>query len=99
MTIQERKDREQYDRENPWRPMKTAKPDGTICELLFADMKGEFDAGDRKFFMDHDGKWYMIDPPERVYKPAMNWRPAYVKLTPEKRAYIKRKANSWRKAW
>ena len=36
MTIAERKAKEAYDRENPWRPMKDAKADGTLCELLFS---------------------------------------------------------------
>lgn len=44
MTIAERKAREAYDRENPWRPMSEAKPDGTVCELLFCDLVGSFDA-------------------------------------------------------
>lgn len=90
MTIQERKDREQYDRENPWRPMNTAKPDGTICELLFQDMKGEWQSDKFRYFMDYDGKWYRIDPPEEVHKRPMNWRPVYAKITPEKKRYVQR---------
>lgn len=40
MTIKERQEREAHDRENPWRPMATAKADGLICDLLFDDMAG-----------------------------------------------------------
>lgn len=94
MTIAERQAREAHDRENPWRPMHSAKPDGTICELLFNDMAGDFRSDAHRFFLDHDGQWYRLDPPGEVWpRPSpMNWRPAYVKLTPEKRALIKRRA-------
>ncbi|MDP9811814.1 hypothetical protein J2W42_004682 [Rhizobium tibeticum] len=42
MTIKQRQEREAHDRENPWRPMSTAKPSGLICDLLFDDMAGRF---------------------------------------------------------
>ena len=92
MTIAERKAREQRDRENPWRPMSTAKADGTICELLFQDMAGHHAEEDLTFFLDADGYWYRISPAARIYQAPMNWRPAYVKLTPERRSYLKRQA-------
>ncbi|MFU0504027.1 hypothetical protein [Pseudaminobacter sp. NGMCC 1.201702] len=98
MTIAERKAREAYDRENPWRPMAEAAPDGTVCELLFNDMVGSFDAGPNRYFLDLDGDWYRIDPPERVYTAPMNWRPAYVRLTIERRHYLKKQANTRRNA-
>jgi hypothetical protein len=93
MTIAERKERERIDRENPWRPMKDARPDGTICELLFNDMVGDFPTA-LHYFLDADGSWYRIDPPEQVspWPYPMNWRPAYVKMTPERRAVVKRRA-------
>lgn len=93
MTIAERKAREEYDRLNPWRPMREAKADGTICELLFSDMTGCFDAEQPRYFLDASGCWYGIDPPERVYRPATNWRPAVVKMTPERRMLIRRRAS------
>jgi hypothetical protein len=94
MTIAERKAREAYDRENPWRPMSEAKPDGTVCELLFNDMAGNFNAEVYRYFLDHDGNWYRIDPPGKVYPwpSPMNWRPAFAKLTPERRHYLKKQA-------
>ena len=96
MTIAERKAREAYGRVNPWRPMKDAKPDGTICELLFSDMVGSFDAGRGRYFLDASGDWFCIDPPERVHRPVTSWRPAWVKMTPERRRLIKqRAARNW----
>lgn len=58
--------------------MNEAKPDGTVCELLFNDMVGYFDADALRYFLDHDGNWYRIDPPSRVlHSPfRINWRPA-----------------------
>ena len=93
MTIEERRAREEHDRENPWRPMSTAKPDGTVCELLFNDMKGDYRV-DSHYFLDTDGKWYRINPPEKVsIATIMNRRPAWTKLSPGRRANIKRTAN------
>ena len=91
MTIAERKAREVYDQINPWRPMRDAKPDGTICELLFSDLVGSFDDGEQRYFLDLSGEWYGIDPPERVFRPATNWRPAWVKMTPERRNLVKKR--------
>ncbi|MHA6688768.1 hypothetical protein [Mesorhizobium sp. A556] len=53
MTI-ERKAREAYDRENPWWPMSEAKPYGTVGELLFNDMAGNFNADAYRYLLDHD---------------------------------------------
>lgn len=94
MTIAERKAREAYDRMNPWRPMHEAQPDGTVCELLFNDMVGDFPVEDQRYFLD-GGNWYRIDPPGRVSWPRpINWRPAFVRLTPERRHYIKKQAGA-----
>ena len=94
MTIAERRAREAYDRENPWRPMCEAKPDGTVCELLFSDLVGSFEADPFRYFLDHDGCWYRIDPPERVYSAPspINWRPARARITTERRHYLKQQA-------
>jgi hypothetical protein len=92
MTIAERRAREEYNRLNPWRPMCGAEPDGTVCELLFCDLVGSFDADPRRYFLDHDGNWYRIDPPGQVYGTPMNWRPAFAKLTPERRHYLRKQA-------
>ena len=95
MTIAERRAREAYDRLNPWRPMKEARPDGTICELLFSDMVGSFDADRRRhYFLDASGDWFCIDPPMQLSRLVTNitsWRPAWVKLTPERRNLIKQR--------
>ncbi|MBZ9693916.1 hypothetical protein [Mesorhizobium sp. CO1-1-9] len=98
MTIAERQAREAYDRENPWRPMNTAvRGDGLICELLFNDLAGEFLKETSQYFLDHDGTWYRLDPPGKLYghgleAPAINWRPAYVRITPERRNVIRQRA-------
>lgn len=91
MTIAERQAREAYDRENPWRPMKDVKTDGTICELLFNDMAGDFITEGLQYFLDADGYWYRIDPPAQVWLKPINWRPAYVRLSPERRNLLKRR--------
>lgn len=91
MTIAACKAREAYDRLNPWSPMKEAKPDGTICELLFSDMVGSFDADQRRYFLDTSGDWFRIDPPARIFSAVTSWRPAWVKLTPERRSLIKQR--------
>lgn len=94
MTIKERQEREAHDRENPWRPMGTApRGTGLICDLLFDDMAGHFAAEGLQFFLDADGNWYQIDPPRRVYSPnPINWRPSYVRMTPERRSVVKKRA-------
>ncbi len=91
MTIAERKAREAYDRANPWRAMPEAKADGTVCELLFNDMVGCFDADPGRYFLD-DGHWYRIDPPGRCAFTPINWRPAFARLTPERRHFLKQQA-------
>ncbi|RWO50393.1 MAG: hypothetical protein EOS12_05710 [Mesorhizobium sp.] len=97
MTIDERRAREQMDRENPWRPINTAiRGDGLICELLFNDMVGEFAAEGSHYFLDSDGRWFRIDPPKSIFlnPQPINWRPAYVRLTPERRAILKQRSTS-----
>lgn len=92
VTIAERKAREAYDRLNPWRNMCDAKSDGTVCELMFPDMVGHFDGEQYRYFLDPAGDWYRIDPPMKMMQRPMNWRPAVVKITPERRHLTKRKA-------
>lgn len=99
MTIAERQAREAYNRENPWRPMKDAKADGTICELLFNDMAGDFDTEGLHYFLDADGRWYRIEPLSRVWLKPINWRPAYVRLTPERRNLLKRRIEEQDREW
>ncbi|MBB3355318.1 hypothetical protein FHT70_005279 [Rhizobium sp. BK049] len=55
-------------------------------------MAGHFAAEGLQFFLDADGDWYQIDPPRRVYLPnPINWRPSYVRMTPERRNLIKKR--------
>ncbi|AYD02215.1 hypothetical protein [Neorhizobium sp. NCHU2750] len=92
MTIAERKAREAHDRENPWRPMSEKAPVGLICDLLFDDMVGHFAAEGVRFFLDADGNWYRADASSMPLAKAINWRPAYCFLTPERRALLKSNA-------
>ncbi|WP_246828208.1 hypothetical protein [Rhizobium redzepovicii] len=74
--------------------MATAKADGLICDLLFDDMAGHFPTDGLQYFLDADGTWYPINPPIEMFfmRKPINWRPSYVRMTPERRALIKRKA-------
>jgi hypothetical protein len=94
--IDERREREAYDRAHPWKPLpKAVIGDGVVCELLFSDLEPV----KAHYFLGEDDHWYRIDPPEKLLKgwagarTPMNWRPTNRKLTPEKRAEIMRKAN------
>jgi len=96
--VDERREREEYDRAHPWQPLpKATMNDGVVCELLFSDMASVA----ARYFLADDDHWYRIDPPEKVWKSRgwtgfrtpMNWRPTGRKLTPAKRAEIVRIAN------
>ncbi len=88
--VDERREREEYDRANPWRPMTEPVPEGIACELLFNDMET---SRDRRYFLHEDGRWYRIDKPEQVNRAIgwyggrvpMNWRPTNAKLSPTRR--------------
>lgn len=56
-TIAERKARLAYDRENPWMPIMQAAPDGTVCELQFWDVMGNFDGGEHRFILVPRPRW------------------------------------------
>ena len=89
--VDERREREAYDLEHPWRPMSEAKSGGLLCELLFSDMGGNHSPRQTHFFLDDDGTWYSVDPPGRSYNKPMNWRRKEVptKLSLAKREEIK----------
>lgn len=90
--IDERREREEYDRKNPWRPMTEPVEAGQVCELLFSDMET---SRSRHFILHEDGRWYEIDPPQKVgfgRKP-MNWRPVPKKISPAKRLEVVTQAN------
>lgn len=92
MNVDDRRAREAYDRANPWRPMGEAKPDGTVCELLLNDMVGHFQASTDRYFLDGDGRWYRIDPPGVCCLSPINWRPAFARLSLERRHFIKQQS-------
>lgn len=92
MNVDERRARREYDLLNPWRPMQDARPDGTVCELLLNDMVGYFEADAYRYFLDHDGRWYRIDPAGVCDLTPINWRPAFARLTPERRHFIKKQS-------
>ncbi|MCB1469040.1 MAG: hypothetical protein KDK08_18300 [Rhizobiaceae bacterium] len=93
MTESERLAKEAYDRMNPWRAMDQAKPDGTVCELLLNDMVGHFQSSTDRYFLDGGGRWYRIDPPGVCFLTPINWRPAFARLTPERRNFIKQQSS------
>lgn len=93
MTIAERKAREEQDKLNPWRPMDQAKPDGLICDLLFDDMAGHHSPDGTHYFLAVSGDWYRIEPPAKIFLKPMNWRPAWVRLTPERQRVLRRRAD------
>lgn len=92
MTIAERKAREAYDKENPWRPMDPGPSVGLICDLLFDDLGGYHSAEQMQYFQDANRDWFQIDPPRQMFDKPMNWRPAQVTLRPDRRNYIVRQA-------
>ncbi|MBL0935526.1 MAG: hypothetical protein IBJ07_12350 [Rhizobiaceae bacterium] len=69
MTIAERKAREEYDRANPWRPLREMTTDlyGHICELRVSMYNTFEDMGLRRFFYDGEA-WYQIEPPRKLYR-------------------------------
>jgi hypothetical protein len=95
--VDERREREEYDRINPWRPMSEPVPRGQVCELLFNDMET---SRDRRYFLHEDGRWYRIDKPEQVNcsigwygaRVPMNWRPKNAVLGPARRMEVVRLA-------
>lgn len=50
-TIAERKARLEYDRLHPWQPISQAEIDGSVCELQFCDMVGNFSGGELRFVL------------------------------------------------
>lgn len=60
--VDERRQREEYDRSHPWRPLVDAVVnDGTVCELQFSDLA----TVTARFFLAADGYWYRLDPPAK----------------------------------
>ena len=93
MTIAERKAREAYDRENPWRPIRQAKPGPDICELRGSYFGAATDFGLRRFFMHDDGHWYEIERPGRMSGwRFMEYRPTGFSLSPERLRSVIRRA-------
>lgn len=60
-TIAERKARLAYDRDHPWVPVSEAVIDGTVCELQFTDMTGNFDGGERRFVLIRETRWGFLE--------------------------------------
>ncbi|MEQ1955992.1 hypothetical protein [Mesorhizobium sp. CN2-181] len=81
MTIAERRAREEYDRENPWRPLAEAVEDGSICELRMSNAGEPTDLGAARFTL-RDGAWYRIEPPKVMsrFDLLVEFRPTGFKL-------------------
>ena len=97
MTIAERKAREAYDRENPWRPITTAIPSGMICELRGSYFGAAADFGLQRFFLNDDGQWFKIEPPQRMggYR-FMEFRPTGTTLSPNRQRSVIHRAEHGR---
>lgn len=96
--VDERRDREEYDRRHPWQPMSTTPALGAVCQLLLAATGGDAIASTKRHFLAEDGYWYDVDSQEKMYGRVMNWRETdpRVKLTPARRDEIVRRANRQR---
>lgn len=68
MTIAERKAREAYDRDHPWRSLNDVKAAdiGMICEVRFSFHGAATEQGWRRYFTTGAGGWFQIDPPSRL---------------------------------
>ncbi|RUV28441.1 MULTISPECIES: hypothetical protein [unclassified Mesorhizobium] len=85
MTIDERRERERLERENPWRPIGEAMPDGMICELRMSNLT---ELGRHRFFLHGDARWYRIDPPQKInpyVELLVEYRPTGVTLSKHRR--------------
>ena len=95
MTIAERRAREAYDRQNPWRHISTMTDDmiGMICELRINYQGMATDHGHRRFFHDSN-EWYQIEPPEklRLWGPIIEWRPTGTRLSEHRQRSVIRRA-------
>lgn len=90
-TVDQRREREEYDRKNPWRSMTEEVPRGAVCEILFSDLET---SRTNLFFLHEDGKWYAIQTAGDLgFRKPMNWRPTGAKCPPDKRAEIVSAAN------
>ena len=95
MTIAERKAREAYDRENPWRQIATITDDmiGMICELRTSYHGTATDQGHRRFFNDRND-WHQIEPPAKLWtwSPIIEWRPTGTRLAEYRHRSVIRRA-------
>ena len=84
--IDERREREAYDKEHPWQPRGTARADGTVCDLLTGDMAGTMTVAGH-WCLHLDGSWYRVDEPGERSTRIMNWRaiPRALKVDLEER--------------
>jgi len=93
MTIAERKAREAYDRENPWKPRTIATPSGIICERRGSYFGAATDFGHQRFFLNDDGHWYKIEPPQRMSGwRFMEWRSTGTQLSEHRQRSVVRRA-------
>ncbi|MER8882612.1 hypothetical protein [Mesorhizobium sp. M0816] len=85
MTIDERRERERLERENPWRPIGEAKPDGSICELRMNNLT---ELGRHRFFL-HEGRWFRIEPPGvSYYEGLVEFRPTGFTISKDRQASV-----------
>ncbi|WP_273727492.1 hypothetical protein [Brucella gallinifaecis] len=98
-TIAERKARLAYDRENPWQPIIRAKLDGSVCELQFCDMVGNFNGGRNRYVFTvypryNWKRWLCVNKPGWAPFDPCGFRMTDEILTNEEIAALRRKAGA-----
>lgn len=96
--VDERRERQEYDRRHPWRPMTEKPGEGVVCQLLMAATGGDSIESSKRYFLAEDGGWYEVDAQEKLWSRVMNWREHVPreKLPPARRDEIVRRANRQR---
>lgn len=95
-TVDERRAQREYDRRNPWRPIADAKADGTVADLQFSGMGGEYSTAPVFYFLDAvERTWHNAETGDELLGPRgpMAWRPVdRPKLSVADRAALLRSA-------
>ena len=63
-----------------WRPISTARPDGTVSRIRCRDPLGYY-ALPFDCFLHDNGQWYRIDPPRQLSAQPTHWMPSQ-EMTP-----------------
>ncbi len=98
MTIAERRAKEAYDREHPWRSIAHAGPDdvGMVCEARFSFHGAATEQGRRRYFTNGE-HWFQISPPYQFpsWGLPMDFRSTGYRLSERRMRWIIARAD-WR---